>query len=123
MQQYFSYKMSVIFIGRWSKREYSEKTNDIPRLELIIPPRGGSRISSNGGAHLKKSCRVEGGVKIFGVFRVKNHDFTQKNHIFSNFRGGGHVPGAPPPGSAPATVKESNSRTVVVTGTNYTGRY
>jgi hypothetical protein len=26
---------------------------------------------------------------MFGVFRVKNHDFTQKNHIFSNFRGGG----------------------------------
>ena len=22
-----------------------------------------------------------------GVFRAKNHDFTQKNHIFSNFRG------------------------------------
>jgi hypothetical protein len=31
----------------------------------------------------------EGGVKIFGVFRVENHDFTPKNHIFSNFRGGG----------------------------------
>ena len=28
-------------------------------------------------------------MNIFGVFRVKNHDFTQKNHIFSNFRGGG----------------------------------
>jgi hypothetical protein len=26
---------------------------------------------------------------MFGVFRVKNHDFTLKNHIFSNFRGGG----------------------------------
>jgi hypothetical protein len=26
--------------------------------------------------------RAEGGAKIFGVFRVKNHDFTQKNHIF-----------------------------------------
>ena len=31
--------------------------------------------------------RAEGGAKIFGVFRVKNHDFTPKNHIFSNFRG------------------------------------
>ena len=37
---------------------------------------------------------------MFEVFRVKNHDFTPKNHIFSNFRGG-HAPGAPPPGSAP----------------------
>ena len=39
-----------------------------------------------GGAHLKKLHRAEGGANIFGVFRVKNHDFTQKNHIFSNFR-------------------------------------
>ena len=29
-------------------------------------------------------------MNIFGVFRVKNHDLTpKKNHIFSNFRGGG----------------------------------
>ena len=40
------------------------------------------------GAHLKKLRRAEGGAKIVGVFRVKNHDFTPKNHIFSNFRGG-----------------------------------
>jgi hypothetical protein len=44
------------------------------------------------GAHLKKLRRAEGGAKIFGVFRVKNHHFTPKNHIFSNFR-----PGAPSP--------------------------
>ena len=31
---------------------------------------------------------AEGGAKIVGVFHVKNHDFTQKNHIFSNFKGG-----------------------------------
>ena len=42
-----------------------------------------------GGEHLKKLLRAEGGETIFGVFRVKNHDFTPKNHIFSNFRGGG----------------------------------
>jgi hypothetical protein len=40
-----------------------------------------------GGAHLKKMRRAEGGAKHFGVFRVKNHDFTLKNQIFSN--GGG----------------------------------
>ena len=39
------------------------------------------------GAHLKKLRRAEGGAKIFGVFRVKNHDFTPKNHIFSNCGG------------------------------------
>ena len=37
---------------------------------------------------------------MFGVFRVKNHDFTPKNHIFSNFRGG-RAPGAPPPLNPP----------------------
>ena len=39
-----------------------------------------------GVAHLKKLRRAEGGANIFGVFRVKNPDFTPKNHIFSNFR-------------------------------------
>jgi hypothetical protein len=39
------------------------------------------------GAHLKNLRRAEGGANIFGVFRVKNHDFTQKNHIFSNCGG------------------------------------
>ena len=40
-----------------------------------------------GGAHLKKLRRAEGGAKIFGVFRVKNHDLTPKNRIFSNCGG------------------------------------
>ena len=40
------------------------------------------RFQVRGGAHLKKLRRTEGGAKIFGVFRVKNHDFTPKNHIF-----------------------------------------
>ena len=53
------------------------------------------------GAHLKKLRQAEGGAKIVGVFRVENHDFTQKIYIFSNFRGGGPAPGAPPSGSAP----------------------
>jgi hypothetical protein len=35
-----------------------------------------------GGAHLKKLRPAEGGANIFGVFRVKNHDFMQKNLIF-----------------------------------------
>jgi hypothetical protein len=32
--------------------------------------------------------RAEGGAKIVGVFRVKNHDFTPKNHIFPILGGG-----------------------------------
>ena len=38
-----------------------------------------------GGAHLKKLRRAEGGAKIFGVFRVKNHDFTPKKSYFYQF--------------------------------------
>jgi hypothetical protein len=59
-------------------------------------------FQSRGGAHLKKLCRAEGGAKIFGVFRVKNHDFTPKKSYFSNFRGGGGPRRVhPPPESAP----------------------
>jgi hypothetical protein len=50
---------------------------------------------------LKKIAPSGGRRENFGVFRVKNHDFTPNNHIFSNFRGGarsGYAP--PPPGSA-----------------------
>ena len=39
------------------------------------------------GTDLKRFRRAEGGAKIFGLFRVKNHDFTPKNHIFSNCGG------------------------------------
>ena len=38
------------------------------------------------GAHLK-NCTERREARIFGIFRVKNHDFTPKNYIFSNFRG------------------------------------
>jgi hypothetical protein len=50
-----------------------------------------------GGRTLKKFRRAEGGAKIFGVFRVKNHDFTLNNPIL----GGGAREGGPPPESAP----------------------
>ena len=40
------------------------------------------------GADLKKLRRAEGSPKIFGVFRVKNHDFTQKKIIFFSILGG-----------------------------------
>ena len=62
----------------------------------IFTPGADPGFQVRGGAHLKKLRRAEGGSKIVGVFRVKNHDFTEKNLNFSNFRG------APlPPGSAP----------------------
>jgi hypothetical protein len=41
--------------------------------------------------------------KIFVVCRVKNHDSTPKNHIFSNFMVRARTGCALPPGSAPGT--------------------
>ena len=37
------------------------------------------------GDALKKMRRAEGGGKIFGVFRLKNHDFTPKKSNFFQF--------------------------------------
>ena len=68
---------------------------------MSVPDQGRIQDFKLGGAHLKKLRRAEGGAKFVGVFRVKNHDFTPKNHMFSNFKGGGRAPGAPP-GSAHA---------------------
>jgi hypothetical protein len=48
-----------------------------------------------GGAHLKKLRRAVGGANIFGVFRVKNHDFTQFFFIFFPILGRARPP--PPP--------------------------
>ena len=44
-----------------------------------------------GGSHLKKLRRAKRGAKIFGVFRVKNHDFTPKKITFFQI-----LEGAPP---------------------------
>ena len=64
-----------------------------------------------GGAHIKNLRRAEGDAKNVGVFRVKNHDFTPKNLIFSNFRGRG---GGGPGGSAPVTLPQSKAKTSVI---------
>ena len=53
------------------------------------------------GTDLKKLRRAEGGANIFWVFRVKNHDFTPKNYIFSNFMWGVGGRGEEHPGSVP----------------------
>ena len=47
----------------------------------------GFQVRGGGGAHLKNLRRAEGGAKNVGVFRVKKHDFTPKNHILSNCGG------------------------------------
>ena len=55
--------------------------------DAVYSPGADPGLQVRGGAHLKKLRRAEGGANIFGVFLVKNHDFTPKNHIFFNFRG------------------------------------
>ena len=60
------------FIGLWSGE---------PRMQ------GRIQDFKLGGAHLKKLRRAEEGVNILGVFRVKNHYFTPKNHSFYNYGG------------------------------------
>ena len=57
---------------------------------------------------------AEGGANIFGVFRVKNHDFTPKYLFFSNFRGGAGCAPPPPPVSAPG------SNIIIVSGVHVT---
>ena len=56
---------------------------------LSFHSRGRIQDFKLGGAHLKKLRRAEGGAKIVGVFRVKNHNFMPKNHIFTIL--GGHA--------------------------------
>ena len=53
------------------------------------------------GGALKKIARSGGWREnIWGISCEKSRFYAKKNHIFSNFRGGGRGPGAPP-GSAP----------------------
>jgi hypothetical protein len=68
----------------WPERDSNSQQGRIKNFKL------------GGGVQLKKLRRSEGGANIFGVFRVKNHDFTPQNHIFSNFRGRGRPPGSTP---------------------------
>ena len=55
----------------------------LSRLTMIFKP--GFQV--RGGALKKIAPSGGGGAKIVGVFRVKNYDFTPKNHIFSNCGG------------------------------------
>ena len=70
-------------------------------------------FQDRGGA-LKKLRRAEGGAKIVGVFRVKNHDFTPKKIMFSNFREGAPPPLDPPLRSICLSLSISNSFPVYV---------
>ena len=59
------------------------QTQIVPPQDVLDNQQGRIQDFKLGGTHLKKLRRTEGGAKILGVFRVKNHDLTPKNHIFS----------------------------------------
>ena len=52
------------------------------------------------GGALKRIAQSGGRRENVRVFRVKNHDFTPKNHIFP-ILGGARLVRPPPPGSSP----------------------
>ena len=58
---------------------YNIVVYDDPGADPGFQVRGGG--GGGGGAHLKKLRRAEEGVKMFGVYRVKIHDFTPKKQI------------------------------------------
>ena len=79
----------IHFLIKWPIRTFYSSTTI-----KYWPPSISWRLSGvdpgfqvRGVVHLKKLRWAEEGVKIFGVYRVKNHDFTPKNHIFSNCGG------------------------------------
>ena len=82
-----SFSLLTIIFGPFRKRFFGHRKRYQGRIQDF----------NLGGAHLKKLRRAEGGANFFGVFRVKNHGFTPKNHIFSNFRGARAAPPMDPP--------------------------
>ena len=59
----------------------SDEESKAKQSESLFEPGADPGIQVKGDA-FKKSCRAEEGAKMFGVFRMKNHDFTQKKTIF-----------------------------------------
>ena len=83
-QQCYIWTSSSTIIQTWLS---SSSSYHLVVISLNIILQGRIQDFKLGEAYLKKLRRAEGGAKMFGVFRVKNHDFTPKNHIFSKFRG------------------------------------
>ena len=60
-------------------------------VDFTNPIQGQIQDLKFGEEHLQKLRRAEVGANFFGVFRVKNHDFTPKNHIFPILGGAGEI--------------------------------
>jgi hypothetical protein len=66
------------------------------------------------GSDLKKLRRAEGGANIFGVFRVKNHDFTPTIIFFPILWGGGAPPGSAPGASIQKLINTDRRKLVQI---------
>ena len=71
---------------------YNEKF--IARILVYIIQARIQDYKLGGRGYLKKIAPNRARCEKFGVFRVKNHGFTEKKHIFSNLEGGGGGGGA-----------------------------
>ena len=91
--------MSISTLWSVRKKMMSMDMRDYPPLHAGVDP--GFQV--RGDALLKKIALSGGRRENVGVFRVKNHDFTQKNHIFSNFRVARAVCAPSPPLNPPPT--------------------
>jgi hypothetical protein len=79
------------------------------RLDIICGDQGRIQDFKLGGANFKKLRRAEGGAKIFGVFRVKNHHFTQKKIISFPILGG-----SAPCSPSPPWIRPSGCRIILL---------
>ena len=82
--------LNIFFSNIGNQNIFLEKKhNPLPPPTFKLDGRSQGRIQdfNLGGAHLKKLRRAKEGAKVLGVFRVKNHYFTPKNHIFYNCGG------------------------------------
>jgi hypothetical protein len=89
------------FEDEWTRGQRPSKGMYIPWWSLVhtLKQPGADPGFQVRGAYLKNCAERREARKFWGYFVWKITILRQKNHIFSNFRGG--APGAPPPGSAP----------------------
>ena len=85
---------SVLSISRWSvvtlhpllkaspQKFYGRHTESVDRYDVSTGADLGFQVRGGGGGGCALKKIAPSGAKIFGLFRVKNHDFTPKNHIF-----------------------------------------
>ena len=88
-------KWSFFSLGNFSQSAENRKLTIFYKIHSKLCPGADPRFQVR-GAHLTKLRRAEGCAKMLGVFRVINHDFTPKNHFFSNCKGGGVSSSAAP---------------------------